>query len=671
MTMKFADFQKMFTKHSKQVLAEGNLFLLDIDRDLLWETYLESFPAHGNKVFRERREMDCSCCRSAVKSIGGLVAITDKLDVVTLWDFDTNDDIYQPMLEAMRELLRANIDRAFFTKDGRIGTKVNVEELPTGSIEWRHLYLEVPAQYVTPDVAAKQEERRALASVFQRSLKEITAEAINTVLDLVDEDMLYKGVEWKGALTKLRQLHATYSQTPPKKRSRFAWRESALAGVAVAKIKNHSIGTLLTDLSEGMDVSVAVRRYEKVVAPENYKHPKPVYTKQMVEKAERTVVEMGLADSLSRRFGRVDDVRLENVRWANHDAKRKGGKLGVFEAMREDIAINPSKFEKIQGISIEEFMALAQGFHSMELLFEGRHEPNLMSLIAPQNRNAPSLFKWRNGMGWGYKDELADSSMKQQVRDAGGFGDGFFRYSIRWNKEGDNLNDYDAHCRWDRGHINFANKKVGNMELDVDIIRPVGVAVENITGRRAQDIPKAKFRLSVHCFSHNGGTNGFDCEVELAGDLYYYNYPHNIPYKSMVHVADVEWDGERFTITHLIPVSKGGASSREVWGINTNQFHPVSMVMHSPNHWEGEAGIGNKHFFFFLNGCVNDGTPRGFYNEFLHNELDPHRKVFEALASRMKVEASSEQLSGLGFSTTQRNSFIVRADGKKIYKVVI
>jgi len=670
MTMKFADFQKMFTKHSKQVLAEGNLFLLDIDRDLLWETYLESFPAHGNKIFRERREMDCSCCRSAVKNIGNLVAITNQLEVVTLWDFDTNDDVYQPMLEAMRGLLRAHVSRAFFTKNAQIGTKVNLETLESGaSIEWRHLYLEIPAQYVTQDVGAKQEERRALSQVFERSLKEITADAIATVLDLIEENTLYKGAEWKAALTKFQQLRAAYANLTEKKRNRFAWRESGMVGASVAKIRNHSIGTLLTDLSEGMEVDHAVRRYEAIVAPDNYKRPKAIYTKQMVENAEKTVAAMGLGNSLGRRYATIDDVKLPDVLWANRNAKRGNGTaLNVFEQMRDEIAISPSKFKNVQGVGIDQFLAMLPSVKNLEVLFEQRLAPNLVSLTAPKDGTAPSLFKWRNGRAWEYNGGLADS-MKQQVRDAGGFGDGFFRFSIRWNKEGDNRNDYDAHCRWANGHVYYGNKREGKMELDVDIIHPQGVAVENITTRYEKDLPIAEFTVGVHCFSHNGGTSGFDSEVELGGDIYYFDYPHNIPYKAMVDVARIKWDGRKFAITPLIPTGKGGVSSNEIWGIGTNQFHPVSIAMFSPNHWESEAGIGNKHVMFMVNGCVNDGTPRGFYNEFLHQELMPHKHVFEALGSRMKVEPSTNQLSGLGFSTTQRESLIVRADGK-VLKIV-
>jgi hypothetical protein len=73
--------------------------------------------------------------------------------------------------------------------------------------------------------------------------------------------------------------------------------------------------------------------------------------------------------------------------------------------------------------------------------------------------------------------------------------------------------------------------------------------------------------------------------------------------------------------------------------------------------------VGNRHFFFILDGCRAEETPRGFFNEFLKNELNAHRKVFEVVAGKMRVPDSTEQLSGLGFSSTQRAELLCRVRG--------
>ena len=113
------------------------------------------------------------------------------------------------------------------------------------------------------------------------------------------------------------------------------------------------------------------------------------------------------------------------------------------------------------------------------------------------------------------------------------------------------------------------------------------------------------------------------------------------------------------------------ASTRTIWGVTTNTFQKVNALMLSPNYWDGQ-GVGNKHYFFMLDGCRNESTARGFFNEFLKSDLDAHRKVIEMVGAKMKTEAADNQLSGLGFSSTQRNHVLCRVTGAftRVIKIV-
>jgi len=197
---------------------------------------------------------------------------------------------------------------------------------------------------------------------------------------------------------------------------------------------------------------------------------------------------------------------------------------------------------------------------------------------------------------------------------------------------------------------------------DVDFTSAPGrnIPIENITFPDLNKMPEGVYLCKIHNWSlRNPNRSGFKAEIECGGNLYQYEYPQALTGKEWVTVAEVTLSNGEFSIKHMLPEA---TSSKEVWGISTQQFQKVSMVLNSPNHWDGKT-TGNRHLFFILEGCVQEGTARGFYNEFLSEDLREHRKVFEVLGSKLKTEESDEQLSGLGFSSTKRDHLLCRVTG--------
>lgn len=677
--MEFKEFKVLVRSQFDAMVKNADaLFWAGVDRDEMWNIYLDSFQAGTNDIYRKRREHDCSACRHFIKSIGAAVAVRDNV-VHTMWEMDCVDATYGPVAKALDQYVKSKaIENIYYSTERRVGIDCNHEILENGHVvTWDHFSVDVPNKFVLSgreSMGAVLNHKKTSKEVFKRSLDEISQNTVETVLELIGQGSLYRGNEWQAALQEFLKYKKEYDEVGSNLKDNYAWEKSIAAGPVVGRIRNHSIGTLLIDIESGMDLDAAVTRYEKIVAPTNYKRPKAIFTKRMLEDAKKTVQELGYMDSLLRRFATLDDITINNILFADRNAtSRIAG--DVFTEMAGECAISAKKFDRSASISVKDFVEkVLPTASSVELLLEGRHLKNMVSLIAPVNADAPSMFKWGNPFSWAYTGNITDSTIRDNVKSAGGKVDGVLRFSIQWN-DGDSWdqNDEDAHCKMPGCHIYYGNKverrSGGNLDVDVRYPHEGRPAVENITWPAISSMPDGDYSFYVNCYAARGGKSGFKAEVEFDGQIYQYSYERPLRQGQNVSVATVHKSGNQFTIEHKLPA---GASSVEMWGVKTNQFVPVSVVMYSPNYWDNQTGVGNRHYFFMLRDCVNTEKPNGFFNEFLKQELVQHKRVFEALGSKMAVQDMNDQLSGVGFSDTQRNDVVVRVKGNtdRVMRVV-
>lgn len=686
----FKDFVKAIQKNLQQMSKDSSrLFTVNVDTEELYNLYLDSFPAGTNEIYRERREYDCSCCRHFIRDVGNVVSIKNG-ELHTIWGINpVSDDKYNVVAAALDAYVKQKaVSGVFLKKEKRIGTPENREMLPTGKInKYEHFFVDLPEICIFKEcyghtLEGDLSQFRDVRNVFKRSLDEISKESVDTVLELIAQNSLYKGVEWKKQLTEFKNYQKEYGKLTDEQKELWIWEKSIAAGAVIGKIRNHSIGTLLVNISEGMDLDLAVRKYEQIVAPVNYKRPKAIFTKKMLENAKKTITELGYMDSLQRRFATLDDITVNNILFSNKDAaKRITGAMDLFDEMEQDVAIDPKRFSKVEEISAEDFIKnVLPVAKELEVYLENKHIQNMVSLIAPEVADAKTMFKWNNGMSWAYTGNITDSDIKENVKAAGGSVTGIVRFSIQWNDgNGKDNSDLDAHCLEPQGgdHIYFSHKRsrYTGGELDIDITDPIyqcksngGVAVENITYPSKERMKPGTYKFYVNQYSFRN-SQGFKAEVEVNGEIHSYEY--NSPVRGNVQVAEVVLDHNgNFKVIDKLP-GNCAMISKDVWGIKTLQFTPVSVVCYSPNYWDEQKGIGHQHLFFMLKDCINPEEPNGYYNEFLKPELEQHRRVFEALGSKAHVKDVVDQLSGVGFSLTKRNDLIIKVKGatERVLKV--
>lgn len=658
--MNFQSFKSAVAAQFERMSRHG-LYRADIEPDAVWTAYLEAFPPGTNPIFRERTGHDCSCCKQFIRTVGNVVAVIDgKLESV--WDVNLDELGYQAVALALGDLVRSKpIKDAFLHYERTAGTDKSFEEVTGQSPRrWNHFFVNIPQQYVLrkDDIPTKLNELRTNQQVFMRSLEEITTDAIETVLELIAQNSLYRGQEHTFAVTEFAKAKRKYEALDHAQQALTTWANDLPA--SVSRIRNTAIGTLLVDLSEGKELDDAVKAFEAKVAPSNYKRPTALATKAMIEKAKEKINELGLLSALDRRYATLRDISVNNVLWADRSARKVMG--DVFDTLASETSAKVKVSDKIEEVPIDKFIAdILPKVSSVEVLLENRHTGNLVSLIAPSDPTAGRLFKWGNNFSWSYNGELADS-IKERVKQAGGNVTGDLCCRLAW----DNTDDLDLHLRGPGGHIYYGDRTgIRGGRLDVDANGMNGIRdnpVENIFFTDQSHMSTGVYELWVNQFSRRTDTDekGFDAEIDFLGQVTSFNWPRRMRTGENVLVAKFKYS--RAKGIEIIESLPNAQASRVVWGLPTQTFHKVNAMLLSPNYWD-DQGVGNKHYFFMLDGCRNDGTVRGFFNEFLDSRLDPHRKVFEMVGSKTKPADSDEQLSGVGISSTQRQTLTVRVKG--------
>lgn len=645
-------------------MSDKRLYVVDADRDLIWTTYLDAFPPGSNPVMRVRTEHDCACCRAFIRSIGPVVTIENGA-LSSIWDLNGIPSPYQDVADAMAAYVKGlPIRDAFVTNHADHGTPSSYERTDDGVRTWQHFAAGVPSAFVTGRPDERRGEYRTQVQVFMRGINEIKPEAIATILDLISDNAIYRGQEFKAAVHEFQNAQARMLDLDAGRRELHAWTS---INQGYARFRNTVIGTLAQDLSDGMDLDAAVRSFESKVAPQNYKRPTAIITKGMIAQAMKTIDELGLEQALERRHARLADVSVNDVLFVDNSV-RPLMKGGLREKLMDEVrppAFVPTKAEEI-GIDafIADVLPKVTGLH---LRLDNGMMGNFVSLTAGVHTNAESLFRWGNDLAWSYDGNVADS-IKDRVKRAGGRVEGVaVRISLAWS----NTDDLDLHVRDSAGqHIFYGAKghpsqgNGGYLDVDMNVGGETRTPVENV---RWMKMPRdGIYEVIVNNFTRRESIDvGFTVEVESPAGIETFRYEKALGGKQSQGVFKMRVENGRIELMRAAGVTQGSVS-QEKWGLHTLNLVRVNSIILSPNHWETDTG--NKHWFFILDGCRNPDPVRGIYNEFLHPRLEKHRKVFEVLGDKTKCPPADDQLSGVGFSSTKKDRVSVIAAGPRLNK---
>lgn len=707
-------FNKLIQAKFLEMGKTGKLFRVALTGDEIWDMYLKAFPKEHDPKFRDPNstEHNCNNCKNFIRRYGNIVAIDKDLNIITMFDVDCEKEFESSARVMAGKISRTKIADVFFETYEelnslpyescsktqsvfQLGLAKNIKRYTKEEAEkfgvvkanetktFNHMHVFLAKEFVSMtghSIDSIMGMYRDAKNVFQRGMEEISADTLKLVRDLINQGSLLNGDAHLSKIEQIIPFKEQYDSIDASKRDNWCWVTSYK--LPYAKFKNELIGVLCSELSQGEELNKACLSWNKRVDPANYMKASAPITKKQIEEAKKFVEENGYAESFDRRCATVDDIKASEILHIN-SGNGKIKEVSVFDGVKATATRHKrSEFDKLEEVTIDKFMKdILPTCTSVEAFLANSHQNNMVTLTTSTgNGTSKPIFKWDNNYSWTFNGNLAGKSeIKQAVKDAGGRVDGVLRFSMIWNDgDGKDNSDLDAWCEQpNKERIGFSQqfrKDHGNIksscsgQLDLDNTNPGGkMAIENIYFSNLKQMKDGVYKFWVNQY-RTEGSKGFKAEIEFDGEIYVYEHNQAIRTGTNVQVAEVTLKDGVFSVKHILAESE--TSSKEIYGIETNQFHKVDLVCLSPNHW-GNNKVGNKHYLFMLNGAKAPTSIRGFHNENLSGDLLAHRKVMEVLGSTTSVASADKQLSGLGFNATVRDELVVKLGGthKRMVKI--
>lgn len=658
MTNQYTHLNKHFDDFAEEIMTQfnfmvesGNPLVRVSPKDSLFTTYLENIKPEDNPIFRERRYFDGNYDHNFIRRVGNLAMITPDYKLVSLWDFESYT-LFEEARKALSDAIHdGQIVDIYLEKERVAGHKPNADN-ENPNIIWEHYYVELPNKLVnTRNIDTKKHQARDAHDVLKRTVQEANIEDLQTVIDLIQENNLYRGQEFLSNLQKWVNLKKDYDKNPS---DEYLWFNAVKHGRSIG-YRNTVIGTLISDLYNGVDLESAIKMYESKVAPHNYKRPKSIVTTKMVEEAKETLEKLGFLDSIYRRPAKLTDIPADKILFTSQEKKA----FNVFDDMTKDskASTKKSKVEDAKEMSIHELLNELKDLQKLELLPTHSLQANQIVLTEALNQDTPSPFLWSNTLSWAYINSDTADAVTMRVKNAGGNVDGDVRVSLSWdNKDDLDLSVYKDNDEYNCIYYGRRRELGGELDVDANAHSIVDEPVENIFWKSINNLANGKYTVKVNNFNKRTNENqGFTLQFATTEGIQTFTYHDN----DINHKPFLVFEKENHKVK-LIQISNELQSQDNT--VSSDKFIEVKHVLMSPNTWEKE--IGNKHFILLTKDIEVNEPVRGFFNEQLNSQLTPHRKVTEILGSKLKIQPvefeSNDIAKGYGFSETMDANLILR-----------
>jgi hypothetical protein len=374
------------------ISRDSHLFTTDTVN--LFRVFLEALP------LEMRQHYTCNACRHFVDRFGGLVSLSpDGQTTPVMWPLNVPEP-YRNSVDAVRRVVsKARVTGVFFSKDMVWGQPVtgpwhHMAVIP--SVVWQH-----PIQTPFQTMAEKKEDFKTLIN----GLMEFPLAAVDEAIKLLKTDSLYRSEKVLGVAEWFRDLHEKRKATMNNyMRANLTWLAVASAPAGFCHIKSSMIGTLLEDIVVGLPFGSISKRFADKMHPLQYQRPQAPPSAGNIAQAEKIVEQLGIKDSLRRRFARFDEIQTI---WKPTEKQPEKEGTGVFSHLKTKDEFRPVQgvegptvtmtWEKFARTVLPEAEQIEFYIHSMS--------DSYAALVTAVNPDAPPVLQWdhaerRNPVSW-------------------------------------------------------------------------------------------------------------------------------------------------------------------------------------------------------------------------------------------------------------------------------
>lgn len=299
----YDDFLVSIRKTYDHYMADEKLSkaVFRTDAANLFDLFLDNIPDDAKQHYR------CNACRHFVENYGGLVVVdpdTGKQYPI-MWLLQDTPEYFRPAVEAIHKAVRsAHINDVFVSGFTTLGTSDTCGY-------YKHMYVKNKQVFDSQFSAVGDAivEARTAHELLSRALSTFSEKTIATAIHMLTVgNFSTNSIDLHINTLKLFLVYKNMVDKHGVNKSNLLWYVSAIAPVGVYRIANSVLGTLMSDIADGLDSYMIEKRFNDKVDPRFYQRPVSAPTQGAIDEAEKKIAELGVAESLKRRYAKLEEL---------------------------------------------------------------------------------------------------------------------------------------------------------------------------------------------------------------------------------------------------------------------------------------------------------------------------------------------------------------------------